>query len=151
MQKETIISNEDKYNLLTGRTPILVARHLSHNLKKAGINMTKEQWSVLAILWKTDGCSQQMLAKQTYRDKPSITRLINHLEKEEYVIRKPAKNDKRLNLIYLTNKAKSIEKEVITVMNETIETATKGISDTEIELIKKAFYTIYQNLQKQTL
>lgn len=113
--------------------------------------MTKEQWSVLAILWKTDGCSQQMLAKQTYRDKPSITRLINHLEKEEYVIRKPAKNDKRLNLIYLTNKAKSIEKEVITVMNETIETATKGISDTEIELIKKAFYTIYQNLQKQTL
>ena len=46
------------------------------------MNLTIEQWSVLYQLWKEDGKSQQELCNATFRDKPSITRLIDNLEKQ---------------------------------------------------------------------
>jgi predicted transcriptional regulator len=36
---------------------------------------------VLYHLWKEDGRSQQDLCNATFRDKPSITRLVDNLEK----------------------------------------------------------------------
>src|SRR5690554_1603067 len=97
--KATKLSNENKYNLLTGRIPLLLNRFLVKKFKDNNIYLTREQWSILAVLWKNDGCSQQVLAEATYRDKPSITRLIDNLEKEGYVERKADKNDRRLNQI----------------------------------------------------
>jgi len=149
--KETIINSEDIYNLLTGRTPIMVSRYLSHNLKQAKIELTREQWSVMAVLWKQDGCSQQVLAEETNRDKPGITRLVDILEKEGYISRRPAEKDKRLNLIFLTAKGKAIEQHVNEVVHATIAAATAGISTEEIEALKKLFNHIYNNLEKRML
>src|SRR5690606_7712330 len=96
-------------------------RFLSQQFKNKNLNLTREQWSVLAVLWKNDGCSQQVIADSTSRDKPSVTRLIDNLVKEGYVIRKNHENDRRLNLIYLTDKGKNIEKDVIEIVDDTIE------------------------------
>jgi DNA-binding MarR family transcriptional regulator len=53
----------------------------------AGLEITIEQWSILYHLWKEDGLSQQELCNRTFRDKPSITRLIDNLEKQHLVKR----------------------------------------------------------------
>lgn len=88
MDKLDLVSSENKYNLLSGRVALLLNRFLSQQFKNKGISLTREQWSVLAVLWKADGCSQQMIANSTSRDKPSVTRLIDNLVKEGYVKRK---------------------------------------------------------------
>jgi DNA-binding MarR family transcriptional regulator len=54
---------------------------LQKNFKQANLDITIEQWSVLYHLWKEDGMSQQQLCDATFRDKPSITRLVDNLEK----------------------------------------------------------------------
>lgn len=144
-----LLSNENKYNLLAGRVPLLLNRFLSQNFKAKGIHLTREQWSVLAVLWKTDGCSQQLIADTTSRDKPSITRLIDNLVKEGYVTREQHESDRRTNLIYLTEKGREVEAPVMEVVDETIGKATLGLSEMQIEVIKDAFQLIYDNIKKE--
>ncbi len=146
MNTPDLLTNENKFNLLTGRVPLLLNRFLSQKLKSEKIDLTREQWSVLAVLWKTDGCSQQIIADATNRDKPGITRLIDNLAKEGYVIRKNDEKDRRLNLIFLTSKGKKIKEPVMKVVDETIEQATKGLNDDQIIVIRNAFQVIYENI-----
>ncbi len=144
-----LLSNENKYNLLAGRVPLLLNRFLSQNFKARGIHLTREQWSVLAVLWKTDGCSQQLIADTTSRDKPSITRLVDNLVKEGYVTREQHESDRRTNLIYLTQKGKEVEVPVMEVVDETIGKATRGLSEMQIEVIRDAFQLIYDNIKNE--
>ena len=69
------------YSFITGKASIAIARRLQKKFNNAGLNLTIEQWSVLYQLWKQDGSSQQDLCQRTFRDKPSITRLVDNLEK----------------------------------------------------------------------
>lgn len=142
-----LVSSENKYNLLSGRVSLLLNRFLAQQFKSVGINLTREQWSVLAILWKNDGCSQQFIADSTSRDKPSVTRLIDNLVKDGLVIRKSDANDKRLNLIFLTAKGKEIEKKVIAVVDDTINKATNGLQEDQIVIIRDAFQTVHDNIK----
>ena len=145
--KKDLLTQENKFNLLAGRVPLLLNRFISQNFKRDGIELTREQWSVLAVLWKNDGCSQQVIADETSRDKPSVTRLIDNLVKEGYVERRNDEKDRRLNLIFLTEKGKEIEASVLDSVNETIEIATKGLTEEEILFIRDCFQTIYDNIK----
>lgn len=148
MKTVDILTSENKYDLLAGRVPLLLNRFLSQKLKLKGIGLTREQWLVLAILWKEDGCSQQTIADATNRDKPSITRLIDNLVKEGFVSREHHKTDRRTNLIYLTDKGKDIKQSVMEVVNETIDQSTEGLNQEQILIIRDAFQLIYNNIKK---
>src|SRR5690606_31488422 len=128
---------------------LLVNRFLVKKFKDNDIYLTRGQWSILAVLWKNDGCSQQALAEATYRDKPSITRLIDNLEKEGYAERKADKNDRRLNLIFLTQKGRNIENPMMNVVNETIDIATKNLTKEQTLNIRDSFQLIFENINKE--
>lgn len=142
----TRIIKADVFHLLIGRTPQNLNRFLSHNLKDSGIPMTKEQWSVMAVLWDTDGCTQQFLADATHRGRAGITRLLDNLEKEGYVERRPDPNDRRSNLIFLTQKGNAIQEQVVSVLNETVRAITKDISDEDIRDLRETLAQINSNI-----
>ena len=143
---ETIFTPENLYGILSGRTHSAFNRALLNNFRKNNIALTKEQWTILGVLWQDDGCSQQTLADRTYKDKPGITRLIDNLEKESLVERRPDTKDRRLNLIFRTSKGKAIEKEVIEIVNQTINDTVKGIDPQNLKIVKDTFLQIYDNL-----
>ena len=149
MKAEKILTEQDRYNLLTGNVPLLFNRFLGQQFKLNNINLTREQWSVLVPLWKQQGCSQQAIADFTHRYKPSITRLIDQLEKEGYVERMSHPTDRRQNLIYLTNKGKEIEEKVMYIVNNVTERATRGLSENQIMEIKNFFQHIQNNIQNE--
>lgn len=143
----TKLENTDIMPLLTGRTPQSINRLLSYFLKTDDIPLTREQWSVMAVLWENEGCSQQVLADATFRDRPGITRLIDNLEKEKLVIRQQDPEDRRSKLIFLTPKGKKLESEVLKALNQTIEIATKGIAEEHLKIMRTTFHQINQNIQ----
>ena len=68
--------------------------HLAHNKARteaervmAPFGVTPEQWAILVRLWQCDERSQTELANLTFRDKPSVTRLLDGLERAGYVVR----------------------------------------------------------------
>jgi DNA-binding MarR family transcriptional regulator len=97
------------YSFITGKASTAIARRLQKNFKQNGLDITIEQWSVLYHLWKQDGVNQQELCNATFRDKPSITRLVDNLEKLKLVKRVASKEDRRRNLIYLTDTARKLQ------------------------------------------
>ncbi len=123
-----------------------VARRLQKNFRLAGLEITIEQWSVLYHLWKQDGLSQQELCNRTFRDKPSITRLIDNLEKQKLVKRMPSKEDRRINLVCLTESAKLLQDKTIELANQTMDEALIGVGKNEIEIVKQVFQKVYDNL-----
>jgi DNA-binding MarR family transcriptional regulator len=134
------------YSVINGMASTAVARRLQKNFRLAGLEITIEQWSVLYHLWKQDGLSQQELCNRTFRDKPSITRLIDNLEKQKLVKRMPSKEDRRINLVCLTDSAKLLQDKTIELANQTMDEVLVGVHKNEIEIVKLVFQKVYDNL-----
>jgi len=135
------------YSFITGVASTAIARRLQKKFNQAELNLTIEQWSVLYHLWKEDGISQQDLCKATFRDKPSMTRLVDNLEKAGMVKRIASKADRRKNLIYLTEQAKDMQDTCYSFAEETVEEALSGVSDDKIEVCKDVLKVVYENLR----
>jgi DNA-binding MarR family transcriptional regulator len=135
------------YSFITGKASTALARRLQKNFKQNGLDITIEQWSVLYQLWKNDGMSQRELCNATYRDKPSITRLVDNLEKMKLVRRVPSKEDRRMNLIYLTDAARALQEGSMDLASLTLNEALTGVSAADIELCKSVLQRVYDNLK----
>ncbi len=134
------------YSFITGKASTAIARRLQKNFKQAGIEITIEQWSVLYHLWKEDGQSQQQLCDATFRDKPSITRLVDNLEKLGLVKRTANKNDRRINKICITSEAEKLQVQTLEVANQTLNEALEGVTNGQVEIAKEVLQMVYENL-----
>ena len=135
------------YGFITGKASTAIARRLQKNFKLRNVDITIEQWSVLYHLWKEDGMSQQQLCDATFRDKPSITRLVDNLEKLKLVKRVASKDDRRINLIYLTKEAQLLQEQTLEIANQTLNEALDGVSNGQIEIAKEVLQAVYENLK----
>ena len=135
------------YSFITGKASTAIARRLQKNFKQSTVDITIEQWSVLYHLWKEDGLSQQQLCDATFRDKPSITRLVDNLEKLKLVKRIAHKGDRRINKIYLTKEAQDLEGQTMLVANQTLNEALEGVTNGQIEIAKEVLQKVYDNLK----
>jgi len=134
------------YSFITGLASTAIARRLQKKFKQEGIEITIEQWSVLYHLWKKDGISQQELCNASFRDKPSITRLVDNLEKLNMVKRVGSPTDRRKNLIYITEQAKKLQDQTMDIAAVTMNEALDGVSRADIERAKSVLQKIYDNL-----
>ncbi len=134
------------YSFITGKASTAIARRLQKNFKQYGVDVTIEQWSVLYHLWKEDGQSQQQLCDATFRDKPSITRLVDNLEKLNLVKRTSSKTDRRINKICLTPEAVKLQEKSMEVANQTLNEALTGVTNGQIEIAKEVLQKVYENL-----
>jgi DNA-binding MarR family transcriptional regulator len=134
------------YSFITGKASTAIARRLQKKFNEAGLNLTIEQWSVLYHLWKQDGMSQQQLCNATFRDKPSITRLLDNLERLQLVKRVDSENDRRINLIYLTKYAQKLQEQTMDMAEETLNEALVGVEPNRIDVCKEVLQIVYDNL-----
>lgn len=135
------------YSFITGKASTAIARRLQKKFNTAQLNLTIEQWSVLYHLWKQDGISQQELCNATFRDKPSITRLVDNLEKLKLVKRVSSKEDRRMNMIYLTAEARKMQDASMDLAEETLNEALIGVPNDQVEICKAVLQIVYDNLK----
>ncbi|HWR34224.1 MAG TPA: MarR family transcriptional regulator, partial [Chitinophagaceae bacterium] len=135
------------YSFITGKASTAIARRLQKKFNTSGLNITIEQWSVLYHLWKQEGISQQELCNATFRDKPSITRLVDNLEKLNLVKRVASENDRRINLIYLTKQAQKLQDESMILAEETLNEALETVPPEKVDVCKEVLQIVYDNLK----
>ena len=78
-------------------------------LKQQNIDLTPEQFLLIDLLWNQGPLSQQELADQMQKDKNSITKLVDAIERKGFVIRHQNPTDRRSNTIILTELADSLK------------------------------------------
>jgi DNA-binding MarR family transcriptional regulator len=135
------------YSFITGKASTAIARRLQKKFNGAGLNLTIEQWSVLYHLWKQDGISQQELCNATFRDKPSITRLVDNLEKLKLVKRVSSKEDRRMNMVFLTPEAQKLQLHSMELAEETLNEALQSVPAEQIDVCKAVLQVVYDNLK----
>ena len=115
-------------------------------LQQNGINVTPEQYLVLDILWEKQSLSQQNIADLIQKDKNSVTKIIDSLEKKNLVNRVVDQKDRRINKIELTQEGLALKKittEVaINFMNDTIN----GIDDQDLDKFVEVMRRLKDNL-----
>ena len=142
----TTLQSDEVFNILTGKISSAINRTFLRRFANEGIDITTEQWSVLACLWKEDNVTQQVLCTLTAKDKPSMTRLLDKLEKSKLVIRVSDPLDRRTNIIQLTTAGTVLEKKATELVNDIATKTLRNISDQEMDTVRVALKKIMANL-----
>ena len=135
------------YSFVTGKASIAIARRLQKKFNSASLRITIEQWSVLYHLWKQDGQSQQELCNATFRDKPSITRLVDNLEKLQLVKRVASSEDRRINRICLTKPGLKLQEQSMLLAESTLNEALEGVPPEQVDICRGVLQLVYDNLK----
>jgi len=135
------------YSFVTGKASTAIARTLQKKFNQASLPITIEQWSVLYHLWKEDGQSQQELCNATFRDKPSITRLVDNLEKLQLVKRVASADDRRINRICLTKTGLKLQEQSMMLAENVLNEALNGVPAEQVDICKGVLQLVYDNLK----
>lgn len=77
------------------------------------LGMTSAQFDVLSQLSTHEGISQQALSEKLFVTKGNVCGLIGRMEQHDLVVRRPDPNDKRANLLFLTDKGRALAEKVM--------------------------------------
>lgn len=133
---------------LTHKASKALGKQLVKNFQQAGFEITTDQWLVLMALWMKDGQNQQDLAEFCEKDKTSITRIIDGLQNKEFVTRKTSTKDRRVNFIYLTEKALESKDLLYDQAEKTLLESCKGISEDDVRTCMEVLNSISNNLSE---
>ena len=110
----------DSSTIPVGNLIAMIARgqqiYLNHHLDALGINAT--QFHLLIEISNQCDINQENISKRCNINKGAVARSIKKLEDKGLVIREIDENNKRQNIISLTQKGKNALNHAISVMNE---------------------------------
>lgn len=102
-------------------------------LRQNNVELTPEQFLLIDLLWNHGPMSQQAIADEMQKDKNSVTKLVDALEIKGLVIRKKDENDRRSNLLVLTQKAEGMKESAKEKGISVLDRALEGISEEELK------------------
>ena len=126
-------------------------RQLNRSFNSGGFDITHDQWSVLVYLFHFEGIGQHEIDEKTYRDKVSITKIIDNLEKRELVLRAIDEQDRRVKRIFLTRKGKDLVPKLRRVALGTLKEVFTGIDKKDIESFKLVLSEMVKNVTGENL
>ncbi|WP_313798904.1 MarR family transcriptional regulator [Cytobacillus sp.] len=126
---------EDCLCFLLGKTFHKVSHRGKERLSEFGL--TPVQFTILHLLWEKDGQKSIDLAKRLLLDGSTITPIVDRLVQNGLIERRQDPADRRINLIYLTQKGKELELPLNKAMDEVNDTVKQGFNEDEIEVFKK--------------
>jgi Transcriptional regulators len=145
------MANKYDYTQLIGykiiKSEVLIKRKILSTFMENGYDITFEQWTVLNVLYEEPGLIQSEIAEKTYKDKTNVTRILDVLSKNGYVIRESHEKDRRSSCIYLTDKGKKMFDDLIPRVELINEQFSKGIMDTELEVLNSILERICKNAE----
>lgn len=115
-------------------------------------DLTSSQAPILGYIYKAEEDKKEIQQKDIeeffYLKNPTVTGILDRLEKKGFIKRKISKTDKRIKIVTLTDKSKKIQNEVAECTNEFMKKAFKDISKEEINVFANMINKISYNLEK---
>ncbi|SHL46838.1 transcriptional regulator, MarR family [Chitinophaga jiangningensis] len=114
-----------------------------------GVDLTPDMYFILRHLWgEQDGCRQQELADKTDKDKASLTKLVDNLEKRGLVRRSMDGEDRRSKRVWLTPVGKDLKEIVYPLALQVVATAENGVDQEDIQRVKQTLDALVKNLKR---
>ncbi len=121
-------------------------QYIASMLKKRGVPLTPEQFILIDLLWNQGAMSQQQLADQMQKDKNSVTKLVDAIEKKGFVVRSQNPKDRRSNTILLTEKAELLKSGAKQNGIYILDRMLEGISEEELRNFLQTLSKLNHNM-----
>ena len=119
---------------------------IAAKLRQMEVPLTPEQFILIDLLWNQGSMSQQQLADQMQKDKNSVTKLVDALERKGFVVREQNRQDRRSNTLVLTEKAEGLKhgakQKGISILDEMLV----GISEEELRSFLMILHKLNRNM-----
>ena len=122
-------------------------RKMSEQIESLDSEIAPMNIRVMKIITKKSPCTAIDIAHFLNRDKAQVTRLVNALINQELVKKSPNPEDKRSQLLVLTNKGEDIMTKVSNIDREMLQRMTKGMNEDELEQFSQIANKMAQNLE----
>ncbi len=113
--------------------------------KEIDVNITTEQWVLLDSLYQNNGQSQNDLAAQSFKNAPTVSRIIDLLCEKGLTERQRFENDRRRYKIYLTLEGKALVEKTYPAVLDLRRQGWDGLSDEDYENFLRIINKIFDN------
>jgi DNA-binding MarR family transcriptional regulator len=117
------------------------------NLQLKPFGITTEQWSVLRTLSESDEITQKELSERADKDQATLTKILDLLEKNEFIERVQNPSDRRSFLIKITNKGTELVKDVAPFLEEIFEKIIHKIDADKLAIFKEVSLSLEKNIE----
>lgn len=135
----------DNVGTVLDRTTRLLKAQFQRAFRDAGIDITPEQWVVLDQLSKAGSSSQTDLANGTFKDAPTVSRIIDKLASKELAVRKRFPGDRRRYQVVLTEKGETTHAHLLPRVRELRVQMWSGLTTGDYEELTRVLGTIRDN------
>ncbi|TNE54987.1 MAG: MarR family transcriptional regulator [Bacteroidetes bacterium] len=116
-------------------------------MRKAGFDMTIDQWLVIKCILENPGIIQQDIAQKVFKDQASVTRIIALLVERKYLSRRHGRSDRRRVHLKVTEKGIKTIDAIQLVILQNREHALVGVNEKEILQTQKVLRKISENCE----
>lgn len=113
---------------------------------RKNVGVTLSQWRVISMLVFQPGLTQKEIADKVGIEGATLVPVIDKMEKEGLLKRKPDSKDRRVNRIYLSTKANSLWNSMIECALRIRKISTKDIAEDQIKTTLDTLRKISANL-----
>jgi DNA-binding MarR family transcriptional regulator len=124
----------------------LTRRQMYRAFSAHGFELTPEQWQVLVRLWERDGRTQSDLCDGTTRDAPTMSRILDSMQKSGLVTRAFDPDDGRTRLVVLTPKGRAAKAKLVPIVKELVAKLEEGIPERDLETTRRTLRRLVENV-----
>ncbi len=116
-------------------------------LNALGLHAGQEM--ILLQLWMKEGLTQSYLAEHVNVEPPTMTQMLQRMERCGLIERCQDAHDGRISRVYLTDRGRALEKPVLQAWQQLEEQTLVGLSDVEQALLRRLLTQIRTNLSSR--
>ncbi|MBN9218410.1 MAG: MarR family transcriptional regulator [Mesorhizobium sp.] len=114
--------------------------------RASGLGLSSAQWRLMVRVAKEAGVTQARLAELLEIEPISVSRLVDRMEEGGWIERRADAADRRVRMIFPTEKASAAYADVKSLAGEVYEESLSGVSQEDRRLLIRVLDAIVQNL-----
>jgi DNA-binding MarR family transcriptional regulator len=134
------------YGFTIEKTMKRIKQNLQRRFNNHHFGVTVDQWVVLDCIHQTTALSQNEIAESTFKDAPTVTRIIDQLCTKGLAVRDPDPLDRRRFNISLTEKGHKKVAQMQPVVLAMRREGWQGLTEEDYHLLMRVLNTIFGNL-----
>ena len=145
-EEKLILERTNKFGIYLDMTVKAIKQDITRRFRDKGIDLTPEQWTILNRVGDHK-VAQRELADGTFKDAPTVSRIIDLLQAKGFLQRKADKQDRRKLLVSITDAGKEVLELSTPIITSARTRGWEGLNEDDYSQLKRILERIYSNIQ----
>lgn len=136
-----------RIGFLLERTTRIAKLSFTKAFKNLGVDITPEQWIVIDTVNKNGTMSQKEIGQLSFKNAPTISRIIDNLVKKRLVDRIGEQGDRRKTSISITEDGRHLIQRCQAEVDRLRNLSWDGLSDSDYENFTRILDKVFENFE----